>query len=883
MSYTIPFSDTTAHPTPITVNDQTLNTADTSLTFVGKNYPGYSQAIGGNFLHLLENFASNTPPINPVQGQLWYDSGTSITPKRPQLKIYDGAGNWVEAGNVKKGASQPTTATSVVGDLWVDTSAQQLYLYTGAIWVLVGPQFSAGSLSGLKAETVIDRDTNTEKTILVYYVSGLPVIIVSKDTFVPKVAISGFEIIRQGSNMSTDDFDLDGTVLNKYWGISEKANSLIIGNDAIPAANFLRSDAVSTTNYVINIRNGGGLVIGSSLETSLTTSSTGAILNHKTQGSPIILRTTTSGGVSNDVITISAGPGANQGLVGINKNPTVALDVNGNVLTNGTIVTTNSTASTSTTTGALRVAGGVGILGAVNIGSNTNIVGQVTVGGSTPGVAIAARSHYEHDIGTSGTRFNNVYAQTFVGANFTGSFSGSFVGTLTGSASSLATVSAFSMTGDVASNVIPFNGAEPVPPKSISFVARSALGFATVTTSAAHGYVSGYIVDVTCSNASFNTSLGGQVITVTSLTSFTYTNTGTVVTTTAATGTINVRPGGSFFTVLSDEVIASKTEISNSVDSDFFLVYRATATPSLRKISKATLFSTAGTVPTGSIFPYAGDTPPAGYLLCDGSEQSKAQYPELWGILGYKYKASGLLIGLETFALPDLRGRFPLGRDDMDNGSTVSIETRATLASRLAIPALGAITVTFVVQNTSTTNGPFQVGKTLTGHGFSPSHLTGPVTITGVANNTPSTGFTTITCSMAPLTSTYSAVNNALTLISVGSIDSGGGAASRVPGATPIGTVSGGRQASLGVSNLPEHLHDLKDSVGNQYYALRNVSGTPPEPEVSNQFIHFSNSTSGQLLQNSGGIKTAGSLGQPIDIMNPYQTINYIIFTGRIL
>jgi len=886
MAYTIPFTDIAANPTPITVNDQTLNTADTSLTFVGKNYPGYSQAIGKNFLHLLENFASTTAPINPVQGQLWYDTGTGFSPKRPQLKLYDGT-NWVEAGNIKKGSSQPTTATSVVGDLWVDTSSQQLYLYTGSIWVLVGPQFSAGSLSGLKAETVIDRDTNTEKTILIFYAGGLPVIIVSKDTFVPKVSISGFSIIRQGVNMSTEDFDLDGTVLNKYWGVSEKANSLIVGNDVIPAVNFLRSDAVSTTNYVINIRNGGGLVIGSSLETSLTTSSTGAILSHKTQGSPIILRTTTSGGVSNDVITILAGPGANQGLVGINKNPTVALDVNGNTLTNGTIVTTDTTASTSITTGALRIAGGAGIQGAVNIGSNTSVIGQVTVGGITPGTGIAARSHWEHDIGTSGVRFRNVYARDFIGQNFAGTFTGSFNGNLVGTATSLASVSAFSMRGDIASNVIPFNGSEPVEPRSISFVARSALGFATVTTSVAHGYVSGYIVEITCSNATFNTTLGGQVITVTSLTSFTYENSGTTVTTTAATGTVNVKPGGTFQTVLSDEVISSKTEISNSLDSDFFLVYRATSTPSLRKISKATLFSTAGTVPTGAIFPYAGDTPPSGYLFCDGSEQSKATYPELWVALGYKYKAAGLLVGYETFALPDLRGRFPLGRDDMDNANIVSLQITATGASRAAIPALSSISTTFVVQNSLTTNGPFQVGKTLNGATptVGPGGLVitdGPVTITAVANNTPSSGYTTLTVSMPPQPTTYPAASG-LVIQSIGTIDAGGGAATRVPSATPIGTVSGTRQLTLGVSNLPEHLHDLKDSVGNQYYALRNASGSPPEPEVSNQNIHFSNSSAGQLLQNSGGIKTAGSLGQPVDIMNPYQTINYIIFTGRIL
>ena len=873
MSYTIPFTDVAIHPTPITVEDQTLNTTDTSLTFVGKNYPGYSQAIGSNFVHMLENFASASAPSNPLQGQLWYDTGTSFSPTRPQLKIYDGT-KWTESGNIKKGTVQPSAVNSVIGDLWVDISAQQLYLFTGATWVLVGPQFSDGTLSGLKAEAVIDRDTNTEKTVLIFYTSGVPVSIISKDAFTPKVAIAGFETIKQGVNLSVADFDLDGQILNKFWGTSEKANALVVGNNTVAAANFLRSDAVSTTNYTINIRNGSGLVIGDSLQTSLTTSSSGAILNHKIPGSPIVFKTTTTGGISNDVITVTGDQ-----RVGINKNPTEALDIAGNLLINGTIKTTNGTASSSTTTGALQVAGGVGIAGAINVGGNSSILGHLTVGGPSAGVAINPRLNESYDLGATGNRFSAIYAKDFIGQTFTGSFVGSLSGNVTGSASRLSTVSAFSMRGDITSNVIPFNGSEPVPVRAISFVARNILGTATVTTSVNHGYVSGYIVEVSCSNTSFNTLTGGQIITVTGLTTFTYDNIGSTVTTTAATGTVTTRPGGSFYTVLSDGVIADKTELSNTVDSDFFLVYRSTATPSLRKISKSTLFSTAGTVPTASIMPYAGDVPPPGYLFCDGSEQSQSAYPELFTVLGYKYKAAGLLIGYQTFALPDLRGRFALGRDDMDNSSSINVQISATGVTRTAIPALGSITTTFVIQNSLTTNGPFQAGKTLTGTGLDTSG--GPVTITTVSNNTPSAGFTTLTVSMPSQPTTYPAVGG-LTIASIGTIDGGGGTANRVPSAVTVGNVSGGRQMTLDLTQLPEHLHDMKDSLGNQYYALRNTSGTPPEPEVVSQPIHFT-STSTHLLQNSGGIKTAGSLGQPVDIMNPYQTINYIIFTGRIL
>ena len=66
----------------------------------------------------------------------------------------------------------------------------------------------------------------------------------------------------------------------------------------------------------------------------------------------------------------SAGTAQNRfaGNVGIAKDPTVALDVSGNVLISGITTVTNTTVSTTTATGALQVYGGVGIGGVINVG-----------------------------------------------------------------------------------------------------------------------------------------------------------------------------------------------------------------------------------------------------------------------------------------------------------------------------------------------------------------------------------------------------------------------------------------------------------------------------------------------------------------------------------
>ena len=143
MAYNIRYSDQ-VNKGVIVIEDSTLNT-ETSLSLPGRNITAYGQAISENFLHLLENFAHTVSPTNPTEGQLWYDT----TPGVDQLKLYDGT-TWVAAGGLKKANLAPEAANSVVGDLWVDTDNQQLYLFAGSNWLLVGPEFAEGLATGTK-------------------------------------------------------------------------------------------------------------------------------------------------------------------------------------------------------------------------------------------------------------------------------------------------------------------------------------------------------------------------------------------------------------------------------------------------------------------------------------------------------------------------------------------------------------------------------------------------------------------------------------------------------------------------------------------------------------------------------------------------------------
>lgn len=63
------------------------------------------------------------------------------------------------------------------------------------------------------------------------------------------------------------------------------------------------------------------------------------------------------------------------------------------------------------------------------------------------------------------------------------------------------------------------------------------------------------------------------------------------------------------------------------------------------------LYSSA---PIGSVFGFAGDIIPSGYLMCDGRKLLKADYNKLFSIIGYKYTPAELAND-DYFYLPDYR------------------------------------------------------------------------------------------------------------------------------------------------------------------------------------------------------------------------------------
>lgn len=142
-------------------------------------------------------------------------------------------------------------------------------------------------------------------------------------------------------------------------------------------------------------------------------------------------------------------------------------------------------------------------------------------------------------------------------------------------------------------------------------------------------------------------------------------------------------------------------------------------------------------VPAGFIQDFAGPAAPAGYLVCDGSEVSRATYARLYTAIGDSWGDGD---GSTTFNLPDLEGMFAVGQkggdtDFGDVGDTGG-EKRVTLSlAEMPVHNHPGVTNnsgdhTHQLRNAGTTGGGYGLRDALN------------ATSTGMLNSAPAGGHT---------------------------------------------------------------------------------------------------------------------------------------------
>ena len=301
MAYTINKTDGTAITT---ITDGTVDTT-TSLQLFGKSFSGFGEALNENLVKLLENSASTASPTAPLKGELWFDTTTN------QVKVYDGT-SFKPTGGAKASSSKPTSPS--VGDMWLDTTNDQVFVYTGDSrshqvndeWELLGPAFTAGQTeSGWKIETLASSGGN--KVVSSMFAGATRVAILSKETFTPSVSQSGFAQIKAG-------LTLNSTLGAVFEGSTTEASSIDVSSTSntsatvIAGGNFLRADAADTTTGKLTIDTDDGLAVGDAQELLVSVSSNNVTVAQTSQDKDLSF-TINDGGVTKTPLAFTGATG----------------------------------------------------------------------------------------------------------------------------------------------------------------------------------------------------------------------------------------------------------------------------------------------------------------------------------------------------------------------------------------------------------------------------------------------------------------------------------------------------------------------------------------------------------------------------------------------
>ena len=308
-----------------TVADGQIDDRSTDITLIGKNYSGFGEIFNENLVKILENFADTTQPDHPLRGQIWFDSSQS------KLKVYNGI-SFVPVSSATISSTQPSTLAT--GDLWYDDVGQQLFFFDGASAILLAPSYSSSqSLSGLRVDTILDT-LNQTRVITSLYNNGILLGIFAKDSFSPKIAITGYTgSIAPGFNVGTlANFKIRATCTN--------SDSL----GGAPATTYVRTDTANAINGQLQITVDAGLIVGSANQGSFFVTDGNVNLANSSTNKNITLSVNRADTQENAIVinsnarTIGLYPTILSSTVNLGGD----LVVNGNLTVEGTTTTLNT-------------------------------------------------------------------------------------------------------------------------------------------------------------------------------------------------------------------------------------------------------------------------------------------------------------------------------------------------------------------------------------------------------------------------------------------------------------------------------------------------------------------------------------------------------------
>ena len=282
------------------VDDGTVNTTATDLALIGRSVTNYGEYQNENYVYLLENFANGSAPLQPVLGQLWYNSNTDT------ISAYSTANTW----------------TALASQTYVD--AQK-----------ISPAFT-----GVPTAPTASSSTNTTQLATTAFVQNNKI----------SPAFTGVPTAPTASDLTnTTQLATTAFVLNQLSSASGFSSA-----GTISAAGFLTTGSVSATGNVLggNIATGGnvvalgqisttGNITGGNINTAGAVSATGNITGANFIGNVI----PPAGGAVSTTGNVSGGNILTSGLISATGNITSAGTVIADTVIANNVITTGSTSA----------------------------------------------------------------------------------------------------------------------------------------------------------------------------------------------------------------------------------------------------------------------------------------------------------------------------------------------------------------------------------------------------------------------------------------------------------------------------------------------------------------------------------------------------------
>jgi hypothetical protein len=222
----------------IVLEDGTIDTS-TSLGLVGRNYVGYGETQNENFVFLLENFANDAPPSRPLQGQLWYNNTNNL------VYVYDGT-KWAVVGSAILSDTAPTEPSA--GALWLRTPVNTLNVWTGTAWAFIGPEAVPGFGTTRARSGVINDSNGNDRPVIFLEINGSIIGICSESAFTVNSAnpVSNFNSnIIAGINLS-NTARIGGSVTGNAGSADRLSTGRFINNVSFDGQSNITIKAATT-------------------------------------------------------------------------------------------------------------------------------------------------------------------------------------------------------------------------------------------------------------------------------------------------------------------------------------------------------------------------------------------------------------------------------------------------------------------------------------------------------------------------------------------------------------------------------------------------------------------------------------------------------------